>query len=72
LTMIDAFDNACRFTDQPPESILPAFTENPARQAGVSLRKGSLESGKDADFIILDSNGSLRATYVRGTAVYRA
>ncbi|WP_274365567.1 N-acetylglucosamine-6-phosphate deacetylase [Paenibacillus thermotolerans] len=71
LTMIAAFRNVLRFTGLPPEAVLPAFTGVPARQAGLSDRKGSLAPGKDADFLLLDREYRLKTTYVRGKAVYR-
>jgi imidazolonepropionase len=38
-----------------PEEILHAATINPAYHLGVSHKKGSLEIGKDADFVILNA-----------------
>ena len=37
-----------------PEEVLTAVTINPAYHLGVSSSKGSLEVGKDADFVLLD------------------
>ncbi|SDW17126.1 N-acetylglucosamine-6-phosphate deacetylase [Paenibacillus sp. CF384] len=71
LTMIHALRNAIRFTGYPLEKLLPSMTAVPARQAGVVASKGSLEQGKDADFLLLDQNLDIVATYVRGKAVYR-
>jgi N-acetylglucosamine-6-phosphate deacetylase len=71
LTMLQALKNAMRFTGYPLEKLLPSFTEVPARQIGVSDRKGSLDAGKDADFLIVDEPLTLHATYVRGREVYR-
>jgi N-acetylglucosamine-6-phosphate deacetylase len=70
LTMIAALKNALRFTGYPLERLLPSFTAVPARQADVSHRKGTLEAGKDADFLILDEDFTLVSTYVRGKEVY--
>ncbi|WP_158299311.1 N-acetylglucosamine-6-phosphate deacetylase [Paenibacillus antri] len=72
LTMIAALKNALRFTGYPLERLLPSFTAVPARQAGVSHRKGALEAGKDADFLILDEALSLVSTFVKGNEVYKA
>ncbi|HZG79128.1 MAG TPA: N-acetylglucosamine-6-phosphate deacetylase, partial [Paenibacillus sp.] len=72
LTMIQALKNAMRFTGYPLERLLPSFTEVPARQIGVSNRKGSLDVGKDADFLVVDEQLTLHATYVRGREVYRS
>ncbi|HHY32043.1 MAG TPA: N-acetylglucosamine-6-phosphate deacetylase [Firmicutes bacterium] len=43
----------------------------PARIAGVHDRKGSIEEGKDADLVLMDEAGEVRATIVRGAVVYR-
>jgi N-acetylglucosamine-6-phosphate deacetylase len=44
---------------------------NPARELGISGRKGSIEAGKDADFILIDGNFDVKATYVNGNCVYK-
>jgi len=44
----------------------------PARIAGVHDRKGSIEEGRDADLVLMDQVGEVRATIVRGAVVYRA
>jgi len=44
----------------------------PARVAGVHDRKGSIEDGKDADLVLMDESGDVRATIVGGVVVYRA
>jgi len=70
LTMIRALRNAVRFTGYAVERLLPSFTEVPARQAGVGHRKGSLEQGKDADFIVVDEDLQLYSVVVRGRQVH--
>jgi len=72
LTTLQALRNAMTFTGLPLESVLPSLTKVPARQAGLLARKGSLEAGKDADVLLLDSDLKLEATYVRGRLVYDA
>ncbi len=71
LTMVQAMRNAMRFTGYPIERLLPSFTEVPARQVGAWDRKGSLAVGKDADFLVVDEQLALHATYVRGREAYR-
>ncbi|MFS0726455.1 N-acetylglucosamine-6-phosphate deacetylase [Paenibacillus sp. 1P07SE] len=71
LTMIAALRNTIRFTGLSLLQVLPALTSVPARQAGVSERKGSLEAGKDADFIIVDDDLDCLMTVVRGRVVMR-
>ena len=45
---------------------------NPATTIGVADRKGSLETGKDADIIITDSNFEVKKTIIRGEIKYEA
>jgi N-acetylglucosamine-6-phosphate deacetylase len=71
LTMLAAVRNAVKFTGLPLETILPSATSVPARQAGLADRKGSLAKGKDADFLLVDEDLGLRATYVKGKQVYQ-
>ncbi|WP_409342356.1 N-acetylglucosamine-6-phosphate deacetylase [Paenibacillus sp. MBLB4367] len=70
LTSIRALQNMAAYTGYPVETILPSFTETPARQCGALARKGTLEPGKDADFIVVDDKLELFATFVRGRNVY--
>lgn len=69
LTMIQAVRNAMDFTGLPLETVLPSATVVPARQIGVDQFKGSLETGKHADFLILDTGLNIVSTYVRGKRV---
>jgi N-acetylglucosamine-6-phosphate deacetylase len=71
LTMLAAVRNAVKFTGLPLETILPSATSVPARQAGLADRKGSLAKDKDADFLLVDEDLGLRATYVKGKQVYQ-
>jgi N-acetylglucosamine-6-phosphate deacetylase len=70
LTTIKALKNAIQYTGLPIEDLLPSLTLVPARQIGVSEQKGSLEPGKDADFLIVDERLDIEATYVKGKPVY--
>ena len=45
---------------------------HPARLLGISNRKGTLEFGADADFIILDHQLNLLHTYVGGEKAFSA
>ncbi len=45
---------------------------NPARFNHIRQHKGSLENGKDADFLLFDENIEIQLTAVRGKAVYRS
>lgn len=70
LTMIQALKNVISFTGYSLDEVLPSFTLVPARQTGIDDVKGSIEIGKDADFLIVDENLSILSTYVSGEAVY--
>jgi len=70
LTMMKALKNVLHFTGLSLEEVLPSLTQVPARQAGISDVKGSLEVGKDADFLIVDEKLDIQSTYVRGRNVF--
>lgn len=72
LTMLRALRNVVAFTGRSPEEVLPSFTEVPAREIKVFDRKGSLERGKDGDFVIMTPELELIATVVRGKQVVSA
>jgi imidazolonepropionase-like amidohydrolase len=60
----------------PREAALRAVTIVPAEISGIEKRVGSLESGKDADFLLLSgdplsSQTRLREVYINGVRVYR-
>lgn len=66
LTLDRALRNVMRWTGASLEDVLPALTIQPARQAGIADRKGSLEPGKDADFVLLDDGCEVLQTWVKG------
>lgn len=70
LTMDAALRHAMAYTGLALSEVLPALTINPARQAGISSRKGLIAPGMDADLIVLDNSYEVVATYVRGRLVY--
>ena len=45
-----------KFGGMPPEDALKLVTLNPAKQLGIDARVGSLEPGKDADFVLWSDN----------------
>lgn len=69
LTTGQALKNLIKFTGKSLAEILPLLTCNPARMLGVDDRIGSLESGKDADVVILDSEYSVVNTFVKGRKI---
>ncbi len=62
---------AVKYGGVPREEALKFVTENAARQLGVEKRIGSLETGKDADFVLwsgdpLDSRTVCLETWIEG------
>lgn len=66
---------AMKYGGLPPEEALKFVTLNPAKQLKIDNRVGSLERGKDADFVIwsgdpLSSLSRCEATYVDGREMF--
>lgn len=53
------------------EAIRPV-TANPARLMRITDKKGSLNTGVDADLVLVDDNFNVYKTFVRGVEVYAA
>jgi N-acetylglucosamine-6-phosphate deacetylase len=49
---------------------LKCATFNPAKCLGIEKRKGTLRPGADADLIVMDWEGNVRRTWVRGKEVW--
>ena len=49
---------------------MEAASLHPAQLLKIDDHKGSLEFGKDADFILLDDNLQVQATYIAGQKVW--
>lgn len=65
----------CHKHGLPFDETLKAMTINPAEALGIEGRVGSLEVGKDADFVVLNDEpltyrGSIQSTYVEGKLVW--
>uniref|UniRef100_A0A9L0RFB3 N-acetylglucosamine-6-phosphate deacetylase n=1 Tax=Equus caballus TaxID=9796 RepID=A0A9L0RFB3_HORSE len=54
------------------ESALEAASLHPAQLLGLEKRKGTLDFGADADFVVLDDSLHVRATYISGELVWQA
>ena len=54
------------------EKAVKMMSLNPAKLIGVDVRKGSLEKGKDADFVVFDENVNISSVYVGGVLRFKA
>ncbi|XP_063791078.1 N-acetylglucosamine-6-phosphate deacetylase-like [Pseudophryne corroboree] len=54
------------------EEALEAASLHPAKVLGLQHRKGTLDFGADADFVLLDDNLDVKATYIAGQAVWNS
>jgi N-acetylglucosamine-6-phosphate deacetylase len=58
-------------TGEPLSTVWRCASLNAAQALGVDDRKGSLASGKDADFVLVDEAVNVCLTVVDGHVVYR-
>lgn len=68
LTMDRAVRNVTKFAGWSLQQALRLATLNPSRVVGLSSR-GKLETGSEADIVVLSPNGEVRATFVRGVRI---
>lgn len=71
LTMDRALYNFMKAVEEPLEVIWPTSSLNAASSIGISNSKGSLEVGKDADLVLVDTEINVYLTIVGGQIVYR-
>ena len=64
--------NVYTHSDIPLHECVNCASLNPAKAIGVDAHKGSIEVGKDADFIIADSEFNVEKTIIGGTIRYEA
>ncbi len=69
LTQDVALKNMLKWLPNTLEEILPTLTENPAKEMGLWNRKGSIETGKDADLVLLDDSANVVHVFARGRQV---
>lgn len=68
LTADKALKNLIAFTGRPMEELLPMMSRTPADLLGIPKR-GAIQPGCDADFILMDEAASVLETYIRGKRV---
>jgi N-acetylglucosamine-6-phosphate deacetylase len=69
-TMDQHFRNAIRFLGIDLATAFRICSTNPARVAGASNRKGQIERGMDADFVLLDAQTKVQKTVCRGEIAF--
>jgi N-acetylglucosamine-6-phosphate deacetylase len=62
--------NMVNMADIPLKDAIHMITATPARILSISDKKGSLETGKDADIVIFDDNINIEMTIIKGRIVY--
>lgn len=72
LTMDRGVANFARATGQSIYSAARGAAMPAAQAIGLDKRKGAIRIGWDADFVVLDEDGTVQATVVAGEVVYRA
>lgn len=70
LRMNDAVKNIQKTLNTSLEEAIDFATINPAKNMGIEKFKGSLDIGKDADYIVIDRNLNVIKTYIAGNLVY--
>ena len=71
LHMNDAIRNLKNVCNLSLEEAIDKATINPAINLKIDKNKGSINMGKDADFVIIDKDLNIYRTYVNGKLVYK-
>lgn len=66
LSQIQALKNLIKYMDLKLEEVLPIFTENPAREMGILEERGTIDEGKIADLVLLDSQLNITEVFCEG------
>jgi N-acetylglucosamine-6-phosphate deacetylase len=69
--MIDLVRTMAEQVEVPLDQAVRMATQNPARALGLS-KKGKLESGADADLVVLSPDLRVKQTFYRGKEIFRA
>ncbi|KAK0490997.1 carbohydrate esterase family 9 protein [Armillaria novae-zelandiae] len=70
VTLDKCVRNFTRFTGCDMGCAIKCATVNPAKCLGIEDRKGTLRPGADADLVVLDKQGYVQSTWVRGRQVW--
>ncbi|KAJ6631608.1 Metallo-dependent hydrolase [Mycena sp. CBHHK59/15] len=70
VTLDKCVSNFSRFTGCSLGEAIKCATFNPAKCLGIENKKGTLRPGADADLIVLDRQGNLVSTWVKGKQVW--
>ncbi|KAF9243169.1 carbohydrate esterase family 9 protein [Melanogaster broomeanus] len=70
ITLDKCVRNFARFTGCSLGEAIKCATLNPAKCLGIENKKGSLRAGADADLIVLDRQGEVLGTWVKGKMVW--
>ncbi|KAJ7935148.1 hypothetical protein B0H13DRAFT_2227117 [Mycena leptocephala] len=62
--------NFSRFTGCSLGEAIKCATYNPAKCLGIENSKGTLRAGADADLVVLDRQGNVISTWVKGRQVW--
>lgn len=71
LTMQEAVQNAVKLVGLSIVNVMKMASLNPARVMGIADRKGSIDTGKDADLTWLTPDLQVRGTWIAGRMVHR-
>lgn len=72
LSMDQAVRNIVRHLEMPLHEAIYMASTAPAKMLGIDQFKGSLQLNKDADFVVLDSDLKVIATYMKGRNMFSA
>lgn len=70
IPVISGMRNLVKHLNIPIEIVSQMASLNPAKKYGFSGTKGSLEKGKDADFIVMNDDYNVLNTYISGECVF--
>ncbi|THV07490.1 Metallo-dependent hydrolase [Dendrothele bispora CBS 962.96] len=70
VTLDKCVRNFSRFTGCPLGEAIKCATFNPAKCLGIENLKGTLRPGAHADFVVLDTQGYVLSTWVKGKKVW--